>query len=395
MIKAYKYRIYPTKGQQRVLNHLLEECRWLYNRTLVYRKDAWEQEQKQVDWYETKRLIPIYKKSIRPTLSKVYSQALQNVTERVDLAFKAFFRRLKNGEEPGYPRFKGYGRYDSMTYAQSGFKVDGDWLDLSKVGRLWMVLHRPIEGIIKTLTIRRSSTNKWYVFFSCEVETNVLNHSDKMVGIDVGLNAFATLSTGEQIPNPQFFRSEQKALAKVQRRLSKEKKGTHSRGGGMARGEASHAFTPSKRHRPVSRMHERIRWRRENFAHHLSRRLVNEFGVIAFEDLNIKGMVKNQRLAKSISDAAWNQLVQFTTFKAEEAGRCVVLVDPRNTSKMCSRCGVLIENKLSDRVHICPCGLTIDRDLNASFNILRLGLQAVGIQSVEAHADTVSVQRWE
>ena len=371
MIKAYKYRVYPTSGQQRVLNQLLEECRWLYNRTLAYRKDAWEQEQKQVDWYETKRLIPVYKKSVRPTLSKVYSQALQNVTERVDLAFKAFFRRLKNGEEPGYPRFKGYGRYDSMTYAQSGFKVDNEWLDLSKVGRLWMVLHRPIEGIIKTLTIRRSSTNKWYVCFSCEIEPNILATNYRAVGIDVGLTTFATLSTGEQIKNPRFFRAEQKALVKVQQRLSKEEKGTPQR---------------VKRRKPVSRVHERIRWKRENFAHHLSRRLVNEFGVIAFEDLNIKGMQKNHRLAKSIGDAAWNQLVQFTTFKAEEAGRRVVMVDPRNTSKMCSRCGVLTEKKLSDRVHVCTCGLTIDRDLNASFNILRLGLQSVGIQSVEAQA---------
>jgi putative transposase len=252
----------------------------------------------------------------------------------VDLAFKAFFRRLKAGEEPGHPRFKSYGRYDSMTYAQSGFKVDDEWLDLSKVGRLWMVLHRPIEGVIKTLTIRRSSTNKWYVCFSCEIETEPLVSSDRVVGIDVGLSAFATLSMGEQIKNPRFFRTEQKALASVQRRLSKEEKGTPQR----ARGH--HSFSKScescrkpsaKRRKPVSRVHERIRWKREDFTHKLSRRFVNEFGVIVFEDLNIKGMVKNRCLAKSISDAAWNQLVQFTSSKAEEAGRCVVLVDPRNT----------------------------------------------------------------
>jgi len=124
----------------------------------------------------------IYKKSNRPTLSQVYSQVLQNVTERVDLAFKSFFRRLKAGRTR-ISKTKSYGRYDSMTYAQSGFKVDGEWLDLSKVGRLWMVLHRPIEGT--TLTIRRSSTNKWYVCFSCEIEPNVLPPTDKVVGIDV------------------------------------------------------------------------------------------------------------------------------------------------------------------------------------------------------------------
>ena len=234
-----------------------------------------------------------------------------------------------------------------------------------------MVLHRPIAGVIKTLTVRRSSTNKWYVCFSCHIEPIPQNSSDRVVGIDVGLSNFATLSTGESIKNPRFFCIEQKALAYVQRRLSKEEKGTPKR---------------AKRRKPVSRVYERIRWKREDFAHKLSRRFVNEFGVVVFEDLNIKGMVKNHNLAKSISDTAWNQLIQFTIAKAEEAGRCVKLVDPRNTSKMCSRCGILVEKKLSDRVHRCTCGLTIDRDLNASFNILRLGLQMIGIQSVEAHA---------
>ena len=302
-------------------------------------------------------------------MSKVYSQVLQNMTERVDLAFKAFFRGLKRSEKPGFPRFKGYGRYDSMTYAQSGFEVDGEWLDLSKVGRLWIVLHRPLEGQVKTCTLRRSSTDKWYVCFSCEVEPEVLPPSDKVVGIDVGLTTFATLSTGEQVANPRFFRTEQKALAYVQRQFSKEEKGTPQR---------------AKRRKPVARVHERIRWKRENFVHQLSRKLVDEFGVIACEDLNIRGMLKNHNLAKSISDAAWNQLVQFTSGKAEEAGRRVVLVDPRNTSKMCSRCGILVEKKLSDRVHVCTCGLTINRDLNAAYNILRLGMQSIGIQSIEA-----------
>ena len=240
-----------------------------------------------------------------------------------------------------------------------------------KVGRLWMVLHRPIEGKIKTLTIRRSSTNKWYVCFSCEIDKSILPPTDKVVGIDVGLEYAATLSTGEQIVNPRFFRTEEKKLVIVQRRLSKKEKGTPQR---------------AKRRKPVSRIHERIRWKREDFAHKLSRRLVNKFGVIVFEDLNILAMIKNHCLAKSIADAAWNQLVQFTTFKAEEAGRRVVLVDPRNTSKMCSRCGVLVEKKLSDRMHHCICGLSINRDLNASFNVLHLALQTIGIQSIEAHA---------
>ncbi|HCF27218.1 MAG TPA: transposase, partial [Cyanobacteria bacterium UBA11049] len=218
-----------------------------------------------------------------------------------------------------------------------------------------------------------SSTNKWYVCFCCEVEPNILPPTDKVVGIDVGLESFATLSTGEQIANPRFFSTEEKKLAKLQRRLSKEEKRTPQR---------------AKSQKPVARVHERIRCKREDFADKLSRRLNNEFGVIAFEDLNILAMVKNHCLAKSIADAAWNQLVQFTDSKAEEAGRRVVLVDPRNTSKMCSRCGVLVEKTLSERMHHCVCGLSINRDLNASFNLLRLGLQTIGLQSIEAHALT-------
>ncbi|MBV9386463.1 MAG: transposase [Chroococcidiopsidaceae cyanobacterium CP_BM_ER_R8_30] len=362
-MKAYKYRIYPTKGQERVLNALLEECRWLYNKTLEIRKNAWEEEQRQVDWYETKRMIPVYKNTARPTLGKVYSQVLQNVTERVDLAFKAFFRRVKQGETPGFPRFKGRGRYDSMTYAQSGFKIEGNYLDLSKVGRLWMILHRPVEGKVKTCTIHRSSTGKWYVCFACDVESEILPASDKVVGIDLGLTHFATLSTDEKIDNPRFFRKEEKALAKVQRRLSKEEKGTPER---------------ARRRRPVARVHERIRWKRQDFTHKLSRRLVNEFGTIVFEDLNVKRMILNHCLAKSIADASWSQLVEFTSNKAEGAGRKVILVNPRNTTKICSKCGILTDKSLANRIHQCICGLNICRDLNAAYNILRLGLQSVG-----------------
>jgi putative transposase len=186
-----------------MLSEMLEECRWLYNQTLSMRKEACEEEQQHIGWYETKRMIPIYKKTIRPTLSKVHSQVLQNVTERIELAFQAFFRRLKAGEKPGYPRFKGHGRYNSLTYPQSGFCLAGQWLDVSKIGRIWVVLHRPVGGKVKTCTIRRSSTGKWYVCFSCEVEAEpALPAEQKAVGVDVGLEHFATLSTGKHIPNP-------------------------------------------------------------------------------------------------------------------------------------------------------------------------------------------------
>jgi len=184
-----------------------------------------------------------------------------------------------------------------------------------------------------------------------------------MVGIDVGLESFATLSNREKIDNPRFFRSEEKALAKAQRRLSKYEKGTPER---------------RKALKVVQRTHERIANRRYDFAHQVSHNLVEKFGLIAFEDLSITKMLKNHCLAKSISDAAWRMLVITTSYKAESAGSKVVLVDPRNTSQLCSRCGLKVTKSLSDRVHECPqCGLVMDRDENAAINILRLGLQSL------------------
>ncbi len=374
---AYQFRLAPTKGQVRLLEQVLETCRWLYNDTLAYRKAAWENKQRTADWYETKRRIPILKAE-RPSLKAVHSQVLQNVTERVDLAFKAFFRRVKAGETPGYPRFRGRGWYDSFTYPQAdAFRVDGQWLDLSKIGRIQMIDHRPIEGTIKTLTIHRASTGKWFACFSVETEPEPLPETQRAVGVDVGLEKFATLSTDEQIVNPRFFRKDEKALAKAQRKLSKAEKGTPER---------------AKRRKVVAHIHERIANRRKDFAHQLSRRLVNEFGIIVFEDLNIARMIKNHTLAKSIADAAWNQLASYTRYKAANAGRTYLEVDPRGTSQRCSRCSAVVKKDLSVRVHQCPyCGLEIDRDLNAAVNILAVGLHSLGSQSLEAHA----VHPWE
>ncbi len=371
MLKAYKFRIYPTKSQRTKMERTLDLCRWTYNQTLAYRKNAWENEGKSISKYETHNLLPAWKED-KSELKEVFSQTLQNVQERVDLGLKAFFRRVKACEDPGYPRFRGKGWYDSFTYPQKGFKLESGKLHLSKIGDLKIKLHRTIGGKIKRLTIRRAATGKWFACFSIEMEDVPLPpwKDGSLVGIDVGLERFATLSNGEKIANPRFFPEEEKELARVQRKLSKAPKGS---------------LEMKKALKVVERVHERITNKRYEFAHQMSRDLVDRFGLIAFEDLNIKGMLHNHNLAKSISDVAWNILVTVTSYKAASAGSMVVLVDPRNTSKMCSRCGILVEKSLSDRIHDCPqCGLSIDRDWNAAINILRLGLQSVGIQTVEA-----------
>jgi putative transposase len=188
----------------------------------------------------------------------------------------------------------------------------------------------------------------------------------------MGLHSFATLSNGEKISNPRFFRRDEKAIARAQRRLAKADQGTPQQ---------------NKLRRVVAHIHERIANRRRDFAHKVARKLINNYDLIVFEDLNTNKMLANHCLAKSIADAAWNQLVQYTMYKAECAGRRVILVNPRNTSQMCSGCGTMVVKDLSVRIHVCPeCGLILDRDENAAINILRLGLQAVGIQSLEAQA---------
>ncbi len=365
----YQYRIFPSKKQLNTLETMLEECRWLYNETLAYRKNAWEQRQERVSWYDSKARIPLLKME-RPSLKLVHSQVLQNVTERVELAYQAFFRRLKAGETPGYPRFKSYGRYDSFTFTQSGFSLTHDHhVTLSKVGSVKLVYHRPVKGKMKTCTLHKSRTGKWYVSFSVECEPERLPSIDTQVGIDVGLKTFATLSTSEEIANPKFFRLEEKALATVQRKHTRLVKGTPER----------------KKHRKVvARVHERIAFRRDNFTHQASRQIVDRFGTICVEDLQVNRMIHTHCLAKSISDAAWSGFFDKLSSKAEEAGRTFVKVNPAYTSQDCSRCHHRQKMPLGERVYHCPCCfLSIDRDLNAALNIKAVGLHSVGL-SLEA-----------
>ena len=388
-MRTYKYRIYPSTAQENQLNQQLELCRWVYNKTLETRKNAFEQDGVSLSYYDTKKMLPIWKEE-KPVLKRVHSMVLQDVTMRVDLAFQAFFRRVKAGEEePGYPRFKGYNRYDSMCYPQygNGAKLVGDQLNLSKIGSVKVKLHRELCGTPKTVCIRRASTGKWFATFACETEKNILPDEPKRIGIDVGTATFATLSDGEKVNNPRFFRRDANELARAQRRLEKEAKGTPKR---------------IKRKKVIARIHERITNKRTDFAHKLSRQWVNAYGVIVLEDLNIVGMMEEHKvifgnkLNKSIADVAWNQLAQFTAYKAEDAGRLFLQVDPRNTSKMCSRCRSLVQKTLADRIHNCPhCGLVLDRDHNAAINILALGLQRISAGSPDVAVEAPAFRHGE
>jgi putative transposase len=367
MPKTMKYRLRPTKKQAHLLQDQLEECRCLYNHFLEERKRGWEERQESLSYYAQKATLPQLKAQC-PELSDGHSQVLQDVAMRIDLAFKAYCRRCKAGDkEPGYLRFRGYGRYDSMTFPQygNGCRLVQGMLTLSKVGAIRVVQHRPLEGTPKTCTIRRSSTGKWYATIACEVEAHPLPNTGDAVGIDVGLLSFSTLSTGESTPCPKCLRTDEKDLTRTQRQLSGATKGTPER---------------RKRRLMVAKVHERIANRRSNFAHQESRRLVNRFDVIAVEDLSVNRLVHNHCLAKSIQDAAWSQFATFLSYKAAWAGRAFVAVNPAYTSQDCSGCGHRQKKTLAERIHACPCcGLTLDRDHNAALNILTLGQQSLGL----------------
>ena len=185
MRKAYQFRLNPSHHQRTVLLKTLDACRWVYNETLAIRKNTWEQEKKTLSLYETNKLLTGWKVE-KPELIEVHSQVLQNVQARVDLAFQAFFRRVKAGQTPGYPRFRGSGRYDSFTFKQSGFSIRENKLVLSKIGAVKIVLHRPMEGQAKTLTVRRDRVGNWYACFACEVAEHPLSMCESVVGVDVG-----------------------------------------------------------------------------------------------------------------------------------------------------------------------------------------------------------------
>ena len=368
MFKSLKYRLRPTGKQEKILLVHIEECRLLYNQLVASRVQAYKNSKASLSCYDQQKMLPVLKHQHNGFV-QVYSQVLQQVAVRVDLAFKAFFRRLKEraktGEKAGFPRYKGQNRYDSITYPQfsNGCRLDEKGLRLGKIGCLRIVQHRPLAGTPKSCTITRTATGKWFASISCDIgDAPDKTDAGSAIGIDVGLNSFAVTSDGEHIDNPRFFRKEEKALAKAQRKWDKVKK--------------TKSPQREKCRKTVARVHERIRNKRHNFVHQEARKMVNRHGFIAAEKLDVQDMQQNRRLSKSISDAAWSMFRRCLQYKAEEAGIGFKPVTPKYTSQDCSACGHREKKSLSQRVHHCKkCGYTTDRDHNAAINILTLGLQ--------------------
>ena len=373
MRKSFQFRIYPNKKQEVALERTLTTCRHLYNDSLAERKRQAELNRlKQsfdvfpwgktewINYYDQANQLPLSKTAFQ---KEVHSQVLQNTLKRVEQSFQNFF----NGA--GYPRFQGRNRYNSFTYPGSGLKLNLNEgkLILSKIGNIKIVLHREIEGKIKTCTIKRD-VDQWYVTFSCQIDNPSPVEIKTKIGIDVGLKSLITLSNGEKIEPLKYLRASEKRLAREQIHLSKKKKGSNNR---------------NKQRIIVARVHRRIRFQRKDFNHKLSTNLVNNYDHVVFEKLQIQNMVQNHHLAKSILDASWSQLIDLTIYKAEYAGKIVELVNPNGTSQTCI-CGHHVPKDLSVRVHNCPnCGLFMDRD-QVSAILIKNRSSMAGIAGIQA-----------
>ncbi|HEY7123938.1 MAG TPA: RNA-guided endonuclease TnpB family protein [Ktedonobacterales bacterium] len=382
MRTAFKYRLSPNKQQEQTFLFYLRRCRDLYNSGLEERRAAYQMRKVSVRCFDQINELPDFKRAF-PAYQEIPSHVLQDVLRRLDKAFVAFFRRIRTGEKPGYPRFKSTSRYHSFTYPDgAGWKLGEKHLTLAGVGDVKIKLHRKLQGTIKIVTIRRD-VDQWYVTFSCEIETPTpLPPSEKEVGIDLGVMRFATLSTGEMIENPRHYRKGLKQLKLLSQIKDRRKKGSRRR---------------KRAAIALAKAHRKVRNQRANFQHQLSRRLVNEYGLIAMEDLSIlnmtaapepkpdpdkegaylpNGAAAKAGLNQSILDAGWGQFQHFCAYKAAKAGRRVVLVDPYNTSQLCSQCGRLVPKDLDVRWHSCPspdCGAELDRDHNSAITILFRG----------------------
>jgi putative transposase len=370
--KTFKYKLMPTPEQEQAMATVVCRCRELYNAGLQERKAAWEKCGVSVSFAMQSAQLPAIKQ-VRPEYRDLNAQVLQDVLHRLDKAFAAFFRRVKAGARPGYPRFQGTDRYNSFTYPQMGAHgehggavLDGGMLILSKLGRIRLRLHRPLAGTAKTVTISHEADG-WYACISCaEVPVEPLPATGHETGIDMGLKVFLITANGEVIANPRHYRTAEQQLAKAQRRVSRRTKGSNRR---------------RKAVQLLARKHQRVQRQRRDFHHKSTLALLQQYDTIYVEDLRVANLVRNHYLAKSISDAGWAAFRTILEAKAACAGRQVFAVPAQYTSQDCSgvlpdgsRCTQRVAKSLLVRTHVCPsCGLVLDRDANAALNIRRAG----------------------
>ncbi len=369
MILTFRYRLLPTKQQHRALEAILESQRQLYNAALEERIDAYRKANVTRTYFDQAKALTEWRHD-DPEASALPVNVQRATLKRLDEAYKGFFRRVKSGGKPGFPRFRGKGWFDSFGFGEfQGISIEAAKLRFKGMpGALRVHLHRqmPADAVIRTCVFRRD-VKGWMVGLAAALPTRSLREGNRAVGVDLGITTFAALSDGAVIPSLKAARLAERRLRIAQRALARKKRGSKSRG--KARIE-------------VRRCHAATARRRANHLHQASARLVRDYEMIAIEALQVKGLARSS-LAKDVHDASWAKFISFLRYKAAKAGIRLVEVDPRNTSQDCSGCGAKVPKELGDRQHECPhCGLTVDRDLNAARNILHRAGVGPGLRNV-------------
>ena len=373
--RTYRYKVKRMKPEvQDNIEHQLSLACNLYNSCIEQRRSYWKHYQKSVSANQQMLELTEMKQELGfEEYKSMGSQVLQDVVQRVDLAYQAYFRRIKSGDTPGYPRFKSWRRYDSLTFKQAGWKfVSKSSIQFQGIGRLKFCDSRdfPEDSIIKTITLKRDACGDgdWFISFSLDLSKSDIPKepkTGKTVGIDLGLLKYYTDDQGASVPNPRFLKKSEKNLKIEQRKLSKKERGGKNY---------------EKQKVRLAKAYRKVKNARLDHQHKLARSLVQDYDLIIIEELKIKQMIETGLLAKSIYDAGWAQFTSILISKAEDAGKQVRLIDPKNTSQMCSNCRDIPEVKktLADRTHKCKaCGFELDRDHNAARNIKSKGRRKV------------------
>ena len=358
---TYKFRLYPTREQEERFTATLNLCRWLYNCALEHRITAYKRAKKSITKFDQIKELSAIKKDF-PQFTTTHSRVLEGVIYRLQEAYDGFFRRIKAGEKKaGFPKFQGKKRYNSFNYLGGrGFKIVDNKLRISKIGDVKIRLHREIEGTnLRECTITRKNDN-WNACISCFIEPKKTQYTGEKVGVDLGLASLAITSNGEFLESFKYLLKAERRLKFLQRMVSRRVKGSNRRRKAVGM---------------LSKQHEKVANRRNDAINKAVHALLKKYDYIALEDLKIKNMMKNRKLSKRIADSAWGKFITKVQTKAQEMGKEVVLVNPHNTSQLCSECGEIVKKELKVRIHACPyCGYVEDRDVNAAKNILMRAL---------------------